>query len=83
MQDIASELVSALRERVAIVADEDSRRDPQRHMERLQEISERITRLGAKLPRPVDPRLQHYLDRSSYSKALEFLEGAAPSAPTN
>jgi hypothetical protein len=26
------------------------------------------------LPRPVDPRLAHYLQRRSYDKALEFLE---------
>jgi hypothetical protein len=83
MQDAAAELAAALRERIAIVADEASRRDPQSHLERLRKISERITELGAQLPPPVDPRLKHFLDRCSYSKALEFLEGAAPSAPND
>jgi hypothetical protein len=75
MQDVAIELASALRERIAIVGDEESRRDTQTHLRRLQEVSERINQLSANLPRPVDPRLQHYLDRCSYSKALEFLDG--------
>jgi len=74
MQDIATQLKAALRERIAIVADEESRRDQQKHMERLREVSERINELGARLPSPVDPQLKHYLERCSYSKALEFLE---------
>jgi hypothetical protein len=43
-------------------------------MERLRQISERITQLTAELPQPIDPRLRHYLERCSFSKALEFLE---------
>ena len=43
-------------------------------MARLSAISERIDKLAAVLPRPVDPRLAHYLQRHSYDKALEFLE---------
>jgi hypothetical protein len=81
MQDAPIQLAAALRERIAIVADEESRRDAQKHMERLRDVSERIRELEANLPPPVDPRLKHYLDRCSYSKALEFLEGVAPSTP--
>ena len=74
MQDIATQLTAALRERIAIVTDEQSRRDPQTHIERLREVSERINELGARLPSPVHPQLKHYLERCSYSKALKFLE---------
>ena len=78
MQDTLSELKAALRDRLAIVADDASRRDAQTHMERLRDVSERITALSAQLPAGVDPRLRHYLDRCSYSKALEFLEAPLP-----
>ena len=43
-------------------------------MARLSAISERIDKLATVLPRPIDPRLAHYLQRRSYDKALEFLE---------
>jgi hypothetical protein len=82
-EEVAIQLRTALRERLAIVADESSRRDARKHIERLREVSERISDLEANLPKPVDSRLKHYLDRCSYSKALEFLEGAAPSSLKN
>jgi hypothetical protein len=40
----------------------------------LQTVSAKIESLEAALPRPIDPRLAHYLQRRSYDKALEFLE---------
>ena len=70
-----TDLAAALRERLAIIADEESRRDPARHTERLQSVSERIERLEQELPRTIDPELRHFLQRRSYSKALELLEG--------
>ncbi len=68
------DLREALRERLAIIHDEESRRDEEKHMARLRVISEKIDKLAAALPRPIDPRLAHYLQRRSYDKALEFLE---------
>lgn len=68
------DLREALRERLAIIRDEESRRDEQAHMARLSAISEKIDKLQASLPRPIDPHLAHYLQRRSYDKALEFLE---------
>jgi hypothetical protein len=65
----------ALRERLAVIRDEQSRRDEAKHIARLRTISEKIDRLQATLPQPIDPRLAHYLQRKSYDKALEFLEG--------
>jgi hypothetical protein len=74
MERILTDLVAALRERLTIIADEESRRDPDRHTERLQSVSERIEQLERKLPRTIDPELRHFLQRRSYSKALELLE---------
>ena len=68
------ELAAALRERLKIISDEASRRDPDQHVKRLREISERIESLAAAPPQPIPPRLVHFLDRRSYDKALEFLE---------
>ena len=76
------DLAAALRERLETIRDENSRRDPEAHTARLRAISEKIDNLAAALPRPVDPQLAHFLQRKSYDKALEYLEGAAPSAPS-
>ena len=71
----AYELAEALRERLRIISDESSRRNPDQRMARLHEISDRIESLAAALPQPIPPRLAHFLDRRSYDKALDFLEG--------
>jgi hypothetical protein len=72
---IEQSLVSALRERLAVIADREwYARDPAGHLERLRAISEQITALQEQLPPPVDPQLRHYLARCSYDKALAFLE---------
>jgi hypothetical protein len=68
------DLGDALRERLAIIHDEESRCDEAKHIDRLRAVSEKIDKLQAALPQPVDPRLAHYLQRRSYDKALEFLE---------
>ena len=75
MEDALVDLAQALRERLAIIHDEQSRRDREKHMARLRAVSEKIEQLQAALPQPVHPRLAHYLQRRSYDKALEFLEG--------
>jgi hypothetical protein len=69
------DLAQALRERLAVIRDDRSRRDETKHIARLKAISEQIDDLQTRLPKPVDPRLAHYLQRKSYDKALEFLEG--------
>ena len=75
MQNATSDLAAALRQRLAIIGDENSRRDPEKHMARLSAISEKIDTLAAALPKPVDPQLAHFLQRKSYDKALAVLEG--------
>ena len=72
-----TDLAVALRERLSIIGDEQSRRDVSKHMARLQAVSEKIEALQKALPETADPRLRHYLERRSYDKALEWLESAA------
>ena len=74
MQNPTSDLTVALRERLTIIRDENSRRDPEKHMARLRENSQKIDNLTATLPKPIDPQLAHFLQRKSYDKALELLE---------
>ena len=74
MENVIADLRNALRERLAIINDENSRREQTAHLSRLQKVSEKIENLEAALPRPIDPQLEHYLKRKSYDKALEFLE---------
>jgi len=75
---ILTELADALRERLEIVADEESRRDPVRHTERLREVSEKLERIEHLLPPTIDPELRHFLQRRSYSKAYELLATEGP-----
>jgi len=70
------DLRDSLRERLAIIDDEESRRDEAKHIDRLRAISEKIDKLQAALTQPVDTRLAHYLQRRSYDKALELLENS-------
>jgi len=76
MDTSLAELAGALRQRLDIINDEESRRDADRHTERLREVSERIERLEQSLPTRIDPQLRHFLQRRSYGKALELLESS-------
>jgi len=77
MESALANLAQALRERLAVIRDEESRLDHARHINRLRAVSEKIDRLQESLPPSIDPRLKHYLDRKSYDKAPEYLEGAS------
>ena len=74
--DTHADLATALRERLAVIADHAFRdRDPQAHLTRLREVSERLDALTAGVPRrDTDPQFRHYLERRSYDKALAWLE---------
>ena len=74
MGEFYSELAQALRDRLQVIGDKTLQTNPSAHLEKLREASERIDALRAKLPPHADPRLVHYLDRMSLSKALEFIE---------
>ena len=74
MESALADLAQALRERLAVIGDEESRRDQAKHIDQLRAVSEKIDRLQESLPLSIDPRSKLYLDRKSYDKALEFLE---------
>ena len=74
MGEFYSDLAQALRDRLQVIGDKTLQDNPSAHLEKLREASERIYALKAKLPANADPRLVHYLDRMSLSKALEFIE---------
>jgi hypothetical protein len=74
MKNRLVDLAEALRERLAVIRDEESRQDETGHVDRLRAVSEKIDRLQESLPPSTDPRLKHFLDRKSYDKALQYLE---------
>ena len=53
-----------------------------RHTERLQASFGKNRALEQRLPPPIDPQLRHFLQRRSYSKALELLEAMQTSHAT-
>ena len=68
-------LANALRKRLEIINDHTMREsNPGEHLAMLGKISGEIEQLTHALPQDSDPRLLHFLERASYSKALEFLE---------
>lgn len=71
-----SQLHTLLRERLAVIADHAFRdRDPAAHLAALQRVSEALTAEHDRLKSQLPARLNHFLSQSSYSKALDFLEG--------
>ena len=74
MGEFYRDLAQALRDRLQVIGDKTLQSNPSAHLDKLREASERIDALKAKLPPGADPRLIHYLDRMSLSKALEFIE---------
>jgi hypothetical protein len=74
MENVTANLAAALRERLGIIADRSSRCDREKHLAQLRAVSEKIDHLQAALPRPIEPRLAHFLERKSYDKALALLE---------
>ncbi|MBV9671221.1 MAG: hypothetical protein JO076_00140 [Verrucomicrobia bacterium] len=75
MANFYQHLAAALRERFVLIADRELReKDPTEQLSRLRQVSERIQKLTEQLPQNADPMLAHYLERMSFSKALEFVE---------
>jgi hypothetical protein len=74
MPSSEAELAAALRQRLALIGDSESRHDPEQHLAKLKSVSEKIASLEAGLPKPVEPQLAHFLARCSYEKALALLE---------
>ncbi|MEO8206968.1 MAG: hypothetical protein ABI615_12370 [Chthoniobacterales bacterium] len=74
-------LRQALKERQEAIADRNHfRTDPEGHLERLKQVSLKIFALTNAFEGPLDPQFQHYLERCSYDKALDWLEEACSKA---
>jgi len=72
---LESELIDALRRRLAVIGDKELRAtDPAGQLEQLQQASERLAALQAQLPPDTHPQLRHFLERCSYDKALAWIE---------
>ena len=75
MDEYYATLAEALRERLDVIADRQLReQNPTAQLARLRQASERIEQLKKNLPLNADPMLKHYLNRTSLSKALEFVQ---------
>lgn len=71
-------LREALRRRMEIIADTAWRdRDPPAQLQALQDISESIFQRHAALARKLPPRLHHFMESQSYTKALALLDELA------
>jgi hypothetical protein len=75
MDEYYTKLAAALRERLSLIEDQELReKNPALQLEKLKLASDCIDELKAGLPADADPKLIHYLQRMSLSKALEFVE---------
>jgi hypothetical protein len=82
MSELHQKLLTAVKGRLDLVADHDFRdRDPAAHLAALKDAAARLDAEVSTLPANVDPILRHYLERQSYTKALDWLQ-AAVSGPT-
>lgn len=68
-------LTDLLKQRLQIIADHALRdANPGLHLQALQQVSESIDRMSTDLHSELPPRLRHFLEQSSYQKALAYLE---------
>ncbi|CAN5733367.1 hypothetical protein BH11VER1_BH11VER1_08010 [soil metagenome] len=73
-------LTDLLRQRLQIIADHSWRdANPEMHLQALREVSESIDQLRETLHSALPPRLRHFLEQSSYQKALDYLEETSES----
>lgn len=71
-------LASLLRQRLHIIADHAFReRDAAAHLDALRQVSEDIASMFETMKPQLAPRLRHFLQQASYSKALEYIETGA------
>jgi hypothetical protein len=71
------QLINLLKRREAVIADHPWRdRDPAAHLDALREVSEAITAWHSENQNHIDSQLRHYLQKSSFTKALSHLQAA-------
>ena len=70
------DLGDRLQERLDVIADTRlSKSDPAAHLDKLKSASEAIFELQHQLEDELPVRLKHFLEQSSYNKALAFIRG--------
>jgi hypothetical protein len=70
-------LIDLLKRRESVIADHAWRdRDSAGHLDALREVSEAITAWHQENRSHIDSQLRHYLQQSSFAKALAHLEAA-------
>ncbi|MFK5921085.1 MAG: hypothetical protein QM496_02830 [Verrucomicrobiota bacterium] len=70
------QLAHLLQQRLDIIADSRlAKHDPVQHLEQLKNASQGIFDLQQELENQIPARLQHFLEQSSYNKALAFIRG--------
>ena len=71
-------LALLLEQRLQIIADHSFRdRDPEAHLAALQKVSETLADTYQTLKPQLPPRLRHFMEQCSYSKALDYLQAGA------
>ena len=76
---IRRELLEALKNRLAVVADHEFRdRDPAAHLEALKAAAARLDVVSSRLPGNANPQLRHFIERQSFTKAIAWLEDGNP-----
>lgn len=81
ISEVHKKLLTAVQARLDTVADHAFRdRDPQAHLAALKAAAATLDAEVANLPYSADPMLRHYLERQSYTKALDWLRAAVSGA---
>lgn len=71
-----NDLADRLQERLDVIADTRlAKSDPAAHLDKLKAASEAIFELQNQLEDDIPVRLKHFLEQSSYNKALAFIRG--------
>ncbi|MCF6312347.1 MAG: hypothetical protein L3J39_07835 [Verrucomicrobiales bacterium] len=75
-QNKLDQLAKLLQQRLDIIADTRlAKQDPVLHLEQLKNTSKSVFDLQQELVNQIPVRLQHFLEQSSYNKALAFIRG--------
>lgn len=75
MKNKSSNIERLLRERLSVIADHALRdRDPAAHLDKLQAVSTALDQEFQQCRAVLPARLNHFLQQSSYQKALAFIE---------
>jgi hypothetical protein len=80
LSELHQKLHAAVKARLDLVADHAFRdRDPAAHLAALKSVAARLDAEMTDLLPEIDPMLRHYLERQSYTKALDWLSEAVTS----